>query len=143
MTTGHDIRFFNRLRDLDRFSDEVSSFFGWNQNFDIAADDSLPLNVWVNDESARIDAPMPGVQADSIEISVLADVVTLSGRRQSPEGQKALRRERLQGEFLRRVQLPFRVDANSVEARYTHGMLSLQLPRAPEDKRRRINVQAA
>jgi HSP20 family protein len=53
------------------------------------------------------------------------------------------RRERLHGDFSRAMALPFRVNAEGVDAKLNHGVLVVKLPRAEEDKPRKISVKAA
>ena len=62
----------------------------------------------------------------------------------SPEGEEVVwhRRERPYGAFARTVQLPFRVDAQKVEARCRHGVIEIELHRPEEDRARKIQVQA-
>ena len=101
------------------------------------------VNVWANQEHALITAEVPGIDPDQLEISVVGDSVTLSGERApvaEDEGTRYHRRERWQGGFSRTMQMPFRIDAEKVEASYNAGVLEIALPRAEEDKPRRISV---
>lgn len=104
-----------------------------------------PLNVWANEENAMITAEIPGVDPNDLDISVVGDTLTLSGSR-SPEngedGHTYHRRERWQGNFSRTLQLPFRIDAEQVDAAFSNGVLQVTLPRAEEDKPHRISISA-
>ena len=103
------------------------------------------LNVWANDESVMLTTQLPGLDPATIEITVVGDTVTLSGRRTSPavgEG-RWLRRERGDLEFTRTVQLPFAVDPDRAEARYVKGVLYVALRRPEEQKPTKITVKAA
>lgn len=146
MTTAHELNFFNPWRELDRLSREVHQVFNYDDRFSVGGTDSLPLEVWVGEDGVMVHAPLPGITPDSLDISVLGQTVTLRGQR-NPEppaaNEKFLRRERAVGTFSRSVQLPFRVDTAEVKAQYIDGVLTLTLPRSPEDKPQRINVQAA
>lgn len=104
------------------------------------------INMWQGENSIAIATELPGVEADDIEISIKDDTLTLSGERKMPDvGDKAVwhLRERPFGKFVRTVRLPFRVDADNVEARFTNGVLQIELQRPEEDRPRRISVQAA
>ena len=104
------------------------------------------LNAWVNDEGLMVTAEVPGVNPEDIEIAILDDTLTLSGSRKTdelPEGAEFKRRERSAGEFSRSIELPFRVDADAVEARFNNGVLHITLPRIPEEKPRKITVKSA
>ena len=104
------------------------------------------LNVWANDEGAVITADLPGFSADDIEISVVDNTLTLSGSRQPDElaeGDRYHRRERSYGRFTRSLELPFKVEVEQVEAKFDKGVLHISLPRAEEDKPRKITVKSA
>jgi len=93
-----------------------------------------------------ITAEVPGVSADEIDISVVGETLTLSGERKPEDlegGVRYHRRERGGGRFSRSIELPFRVDADKVEAAYDKGILRVTLPRAEADKPRKITVRAA
>ena len=53
------------------------------------------------------------------------------------------RQERGYGKFSRSIQLPFNINAAKVEANFKDGILSVNLPKAEEDKPRKISVKTA
>ncbi len=105
------------------------------------------VNVWANDEEGVIvSAEVPGVSAESLDISVTADTLTISGSRSAedlPEGAQYHRHERFCDEFSRTVQLPYTVDTSQVEAAAENGVLMITLPRAEAEKPRQIEVKAS
>ena len=52
------------------------------------------------------------------------------------------RRERGSGRFKRSIQLPFPVEVDGIEATFKNGVLNVSLPRAEEDKPRKISVKS-
>jgi HSP20 family protein len=105
-----------------------------------------PVDVWVNGDEVFVAAELPGFEANDVDISVDDDVLTLRGKRVAPdraEGARPFRQERGFGEFVRSFRLPFRVDAEAVDARFANGVLEIKLPRAEADRPRRIAVQAS
>jgi HSP20 family protein len=106
--------------------------------------ESFPLvNVWTSEDNALVTAEIPGIDPDSIEVTVKDNTVTLRGKREIEklkEGETYLRQERGAGAFVRAFTLPFRVDADKVTAEYRLGILQLTLPRRQEDKPRRIAI---
>jgi HSP20 family protein len=102
------------------------------------------INVWMDQNSAIVTAELPGVSLDNTEIVVEDDILTLRGHREpaKEEGATYHRQERRYGSFLRTFRLPFRVDSKKVEATYANGVLSLVLPRAEEDKPKKIAIKA-
>jgi len=58
------------------------------------------------------------------------------------EGESYHRQERGSGSFTRTVRLPFRVEADKVSAKYERGILQITLPRAEEDKPKKIQIKS-
>lgn len=100
------------------------------------------INAYANQDGVVITAELPGMKSKDLDVSLHRDAVTLGGERQTDidEARAYHRRERRQGRFVRTLSLPFLVDPNGVEASMTNGVLRLKLPRAEEDKPKRINV---
>ena len=107
------------------------------------------VNVWANDDGQVVTAEIPGVEMKSIEISVVGDMLTISGTRgadQSVKGQESARTHRQErdcGDFSRTIQLPHLVDTAKVEAVLDKGVLSITLPRAEADRPKKIMVKSA
>lgn len=104
------------------------------------------MNVWTNDDGAIVTAELPGVDPETLEISVHNDTLTLGGERlpsELGEGEAYHRRERSYGQFRRAFQLPFQIAADKVEASYDRGVLQIAVPRAEADKPRTIQVRAS
>ncbi len=131
------------FREIERMQAEFASVFAHGN--DSYAPGHPPVSVWTNDEGALLSAEVPGVDPEKIEVSVVGDTVTISGSRapeQATEGVEFLRRERGQGGFQRSLHLPFKVDAEHVEARCKDGILRVTLPKAQEARARKIEVLA-
>ena len=107
--------------------------------------DYPPVNVWTKDDAVAVSVELPGIDADSIDLSVEGQVLTISGKRDTdvPEDAKVLRRERGGMEFSRSVELPFPVDAKKAEARYANGVLLVVLQRLASDKPKKIKIKTA
>lgn len=104
-----------------------------------------PMNIWADEENAMITAELPGVKTDDLDISVGGDTLTLTGSRPTEGGDDELtfhRRERWSGNFSRTIQLPFRINADAVDATFSNGILQVTLPRAEADKPHRISISA-
>jgi len=130
-------------RDLNRLQDEVNRLF--SGALETKSGGYPALRVWSKDDGAVLEAAIPGVSSENIEISVLGDSVTLAGKRMPQEVAKGVtvhRRERDYGSFARTVQLPFRIEADQVRAVFHQGVLELTLPRALADMPKRIAVKA-
>lgn len=102
------------------------------------------LNVWQTEQEVIVEAELPGVAEDQLEISVLSGQLTLRGERKpSTEQQQWHRRERTFGKFERTLRLPIDVDADRVEAALCQGVLTIRLPKAEAAKPRKIPVKLA
>jgi HSP20 family protein len=102
------------------------------------------VNVWMNGDRAIITSELPGVDPKDVEISVAGKSVTLRGSRATEdecEGECQHRRERWSGKFTRSIDLPYAVNQDKVEAKFTKGILELTLPRAEADKPRKIAIK--
>ena len=104
------------------------------------------INAWTSDDEEIVTAELPGVDPEKLDLSIVNEVLTISGEReaQDPEQEARFhRRERLDGKFSRSIQLAFPVDTGKVSAHYENGILEVILPRAEADKPRRINVRSS
>lgn len=104
------------------------------------------LNVWTNEDGAVVEAKLPGVNPDDIDISVEGQTVTIAGSRthdELAESEKYLRRERRSGNFNRSFELPFTVDTDKVEATFKNGILNITLPKSEVEKPKKIAVKSA
>ncbi|MGA9116984.1 MAG: Hsp20/alpha crystallin family protein [Bacteroidota bacterium] len=105
-----------------------------------------PVEVFSDEEGTVITAELPGVQRESLKISLLGDVLTVSGehvRPELPEGGSWLRTEACYGAFSRSLELPHPVNEKDVTAELSGGVLRIQLPKADEARPRTIEVREA
>lgn len=103
-----------------------------------------PLNVWASSAGLVLDAELPGVDPQDVDISVVGDELVICGKVNTQalaEGETLLRRERSAGEFQRTLQLPFRADSSAVKATFKNGILRIQIPQSEEDKPRKIAIE--
>jgi HSP20 family protein len=108
--------------------------------------ESFPaLNVWERDEKLFVEAELPGLTLDDIDLTVTGRELTLKGRRKAAGDEKIAfhRRERGTGEFSRFVTLPFDVEADAVEALLRDGVLTIVLPKAERSRTRKIEVKTS
>jgi len=128
-------------REMDRLWGEVVA------PFEAPALRGYPaMNVWMNENGAVVTTELPGVLSDNLDINVADNTLTVSGSRKPEEleeGATYHRRERAYGTFTRSFQLPFRVDPQKVEASLNNGILTITLPRAEEDKPKKIAVRVS
>lgn len=103
-----------------------------------------PVNIWLGEDSVVVTAEMPGLSHDDIELTVHDDRLTIRGERRSASEEEKIvwhRRERPAGSFARTVELPFRVDAEKIDARFQNGVLAVEMQRPERDRPRRIAIK--
>jgi HSP20 family protein len=103
------------------------------------------MNVWANAENAVVATEIPGIDPDSLEISVVGSTLTIKGSRQpeeTQEGESYHRRERWYGRFARSLELPFKIESEKVKAHYAKGILTVSLPRAEAEKPKKIEIMS-
>ncbi len=105
----------------------------------------MKVDVRENDGGFLVIAEIPGVPKEEIQVSVDGNVITLSAevRQQSEktEGEKLLRSERYYGSVSRSFQLPADIDAGSCQAKYEHGVLTLNLPKKQGGRGQRLTIE--
>lgn len=101
------------------------------------------FNIWEEDAKLYLEAELPGLKLDDIELYMDGNELTVKGQRQDAgdEGVSFHRRERGVGPFSRVVRLPVEVDAEKVEATLRDGVLTITLPKAQAALPRRIEVK--
>jgi HSP20 family protein len=90
-------------------------------------------------------AELPGMRESDLEITLDQGVLTLKGERkvEAPEGYSAHRQERAAFSFARSITLNARIDPEKAQATIDHGVLTMVLPKQPEDQPRQIKVRAS
>jgi HSP20 family protein len=132
-------------RTMDRFFEEpmaFRSFFGGGGND--GGSSYFPIDVMESGDNVVIEASLPGMKAEDIDISVTGQVLTLKGESKQEHEHKAenyYRHERSHGSFVRQIGLPTEVDTNKAEASFEDGVLCLTLPKAESMKPKTIKVQ--
>ena len=130
---------FDPFRDFDRVAEQM--MLGGGRG----GPRSFPMDAYRRGDEFFIHLDLPGVDADSIELTAENNVLTVSAeRRFEPEdSDQVLIRERPQGEFTRQLLLGENLDVDNIEANYENGVLTLTIPVAERAKPRRISVGSA
>ena len=100
-------------------------------------------DIYETDDLVMLMANMPGVDKDSIDISVERNILTISGNvdAEEPEGYSLAYAEYRVGDYERSFSLSSEIDQDNIEASLTDGVLSLKLPKVGP-KTKRISVKA-
>lgn len=104
----------------------------------------IPLNAWQDEQSVYVEAEVPGIAMENLDISFDNGELTIKGKRvdeAAPEGVVFHRRERAANiEFSRSVRIPIPVDAEKIGATVASGVLLVTLPKAAAAMPRKISV---
>jgi len=104
---------------------------------------AMPMDIRTTAESLVIEAALPGVRPEDVEISILGDTLTLTAtsRAESTTERAGVHlREIRRGRFSRTVALPSGLRTDAARATFEHGVLRLELPKAEQAKPQRIPV---
>jgi HSP20 family protein len=138
-------RFFNNL------ASEYSRNGGTTDNNWVSSDDAgsvgvqetlLPIDVWATPENFQVNAYLPGVDPENVEITFEGDELLIRGQLPVlPEGAEWLKRELYHGAFVRRLSFNVPVDADNIQAHFHNGLLTLSIPKAEAIKPKKIKIQ--
>ena len=103
------------------------------------------VDVFDNKDAVVIKAELAGMDPDDIQIEVEDNVLTIKGERRFEEtvdDDHYYRVERRYGSFQRSLALPQGVKPEDIAAGYEDGILTVTVPKAEEEKPKRIEVKA-
>jgi len=124
------------FRDFDRLAQHVLGT--------TARPAAMPLDAWRENDTFVVELDVPGVPADSIDIDVERNVVTVRAERPIRASDAELvAAERPRGVFSRQLILGDALDTSRITASYDAGVLSLRIPIAEKAKARKIAISSA
>ena len=104
----------------------------------------IKVDVKETDQGYTVQAEVPGVAKEDIQVSVDGNVVTLSAEVKQSDTQasdeKLLRSERYYGSVSRSFQLPADIDRDTAKAKYDNGVLTLTLPKKKSGASQRLAI---
>jgi HSP20 family protein len=104
----------------------------------------MPIDAWRDGDTFHIEFDLPGVRADSIDLDVERNVLTVRADRPPRDGNvELIAAERPSGVFSRQLILGDNVNLDRISASYHDGVLSLEVPIAEKAKPRKIAVEAS
>ena len=133
---------YSNLHRLSRLMDEA--FAGPFGGGSVASAWTPSCDVFEDQEHLRIVLELPGVRPEDVKLSLENQVLTIQGeKRQIAEenSERWHRYERSYGSFERMFTLPSTVDADRIDARVEHGVLTVTLPKSERSKPRQIEVK--
>lgn len=143
------------MREMRRLTDEMErlmeeSFAPFEGRFwerwPMARMRAFPVNLYQKNNDLVIEASMPGIRPEDVEVNVSGRTLTIKAERKESKEVKEedyYCREVTAGRFFRQIELPSEVQGDKGEANYERGMLRLRLPLAQAAKEVPIKVKAA
>ncbi|MEO5838036.1 MAG: Hsp20/alpha crystallin family protein [Acidimicrobiales bacterium] len=122
---------FDPFRELDRFTQQLTPARQW-----------MPMDAYRKDEHVYVHFDLPGVDPDSIELTVERNSLSVSAERSwyYADTIEVLASERPQGKVSRQLILGENLDLDHLEANYDKGVLTLTIPVAESAKPRKVQV---
>src|ERR1700757_50576 len=121
------------FRELDRFAQQVLGT--------AARPAVMPMDAWREGEEFVVEFDLPGINADSLDIDIERNVVTVRAERPGADpNREMLATERPRGVFSRQLVLGENPDTDRIQAAYHEGVLRLTIPVAERAKPRKISV---
>ena len=121
----------------EAFRDMLATWpFGDREALSVA-DWTPSCNVSETPEEYRIEAELPGVKQEDLEVNVENRVLTLRGERREKKEEKEEKYHRIEssyGSFTRSFSLPSDAEEDRIAADYEDGLLIVRVPRTELDK---------
>jgi HSP20 family protein len=135
-------------REIDRLFDDFTRG-GFGVLAAPAQINLLPsIDVTETDKEIEVTAELPGLERKDVEISVDGDVLTVRGEKKVETKEEDKNKnyhvtERSYGVFFRAIQLPAGVDAASIQATMSNGVLKVTIPKPAKSDPKKIEVKEA
>jgi HSP20 family protein len=105
------------------------------------------MNVHEDRDHVYVEALAPGVDAESLNLTVVRNTLTVSGEKRRIAGdvksEAFHRSERSTGKFMRSIELPVEVNEDNIKAEYKNGLLVITLPKVEKARPKQISVSVA
>ena len=125
------------FRELDRLTQQVLGT--------AARPAAMLMDAYRSGDTFYVHLDLPGVKADSIQLTAEQNVLTVRAERgpAQPEGAEMIVAERPTGVFTRQVFLGESLDADRIAADYSAGVLTLTIPVREQAKPRSIEITSS
>jgi HSP20 family protein len=147
-TARRPLENMTNLRRLNSILDEA--FNGWpfqnQENGSLTSSWLPPCDVFEDKNSVKIVAEIPGVDAEDVKSSLENNLLTLRGEKKQhaeEQSERVHRYERSYGVFERTFSLPTTVDPEKIDAQYSHGVLTVTIPKSERARPREIPVKVS
>jgi HSP20 family protein len=105
---------------------------------------SPAIDLYETENEYVVEAELPGLKQEEINVHVEDDVLTISGERKRERQirkENLYRAERFYGKFERSISLPKDADKENIKASYKDGVLKITIPKKEETKPKKIDIK--
>ena len=100
-----------------------------------------PVNVFADDDAVRLEVLLPGRTAKDVDLTIEDDAIVLADHPAEPEAKDGKPAEKRAPAWVRKIQLPFRVDEAKAAASFKDGILRVDLAKKVETPAHRIKIE--
>ena len=107
---------------------------------------SLTVDVYQTPDEIIIEAMIPAVKPEDLDIAITREMVTIKGTRErhrTVEDDQFFFRELFWGTFSRTILLPQEVEPDAADARERNGLLTIVLPKSDKNKTHKVRVKSS
>jgi HSP20 family protein len=129
------------MREFDRLARRTFGTANWPARVRAV----MPMDAVRGKDEVVLRFDLPGVDAESIDVTVDRGVLTVSAKRteKAGEDEKLITRERVTGSFTRRLYLGDTLDSDKIEAAFADGVLTVRLPLLATAQPRKVEISTS
>ncbi|MBW6441330.1 Hsp20/alpha crystallin family protein [Patescibacteria group bacterium] len=106
---------------------------------------SSGLDIYETDDSVVVEAQVPGIKEENIEVNIEGNVLTINASQEETEEQKSKKKtiykSTRQTSFNYSTNLPRIVDSTEAQAEIEEGVIKITIPKSEKDKPKKIEVK--
>ncbi len=130
------VPFFHELEDVQNF------FNRWNREPSLFYEEHSGLSLYEDEDNIYIEAAVPGIDPDNIEINMEKGVIWIQAEQKKKEDKGVKYHMRSSTSFSYRIPLPSHIDEKTTpEASCSDGMLTITFPKSKGEKTKKIQVK--
>lgn len=129
----------------DLFGDFLSSLPSTSLYSSSDLDISPRVDISENDNSYLLEAELPGLKEDEIDVKIDNNILTIKGRKEKVSEEKNKNyylKERYSGSFQRSISLPSNIDEGGIDANFENGILRIEIPKKNQKNAQKIEIKS-